>query len=319
MPQWAERATHDVDREPVPPRYPDGWQPDRAPVDQTPVRRSRGQLISFVSHKGGTGKSTVAVLSAAILAEAKKDKRVLLVDGNAGQASQRTILEMRQNSPSIADLWDRPFSAAGFRDVISRVEGTNLDVLLGPARLQDSSPIHITPDLYHKCIDVALTQYDYVLLDTPVAQVLGREPIMERLVLPYSDQLVVIVAPLNETISNNKDWLTVVTSPMATSGGANFDKSRVRIVLNRYSDDVGWSIEGVKGLFAEYPWLGVIPEDREVVRAENNARLHLDSGVVREEMLAILARLIGDESIMPVGRQVKRAGMMGRLRNAVNR
>lgn len=265
----------------------EGFQPARA--------TTTGQLLAFASYKGGAGKTTVTISAAATLAEELADKRVLLIDGNTAQTSVSTILQMRQSSKTILDAVQSPFDPQRLRRSIVRVPDTKLDVLLGAPTLRTADTRIITPQLYQRIVNVARDDYDYILLDTPVAQAIG-EPLFAEFVVKEADRLVVVTEPNTETIANNLEWLEALEDPVAADG-ANFPQQTIAVVLNQAKDGVGWDEQAVRKRFARWAWLGAVRDSDEIAKANNDARLHLVSSDARDDIVAAMWLLTGEQAL----------------------
>lgn len=242
--------------------------------------------------------STAALLAAAVLAE-ETDKKVALVDANFAQSSQSTVLQLRDSAPTIFDLARGPFDPAKLKKILTQVPGTKLDVLLSPPNARKADPKLLSPELWVRAVTAMRGWYDYIVVDTEVAKVVG-EPMFDRFVFQVADLLVVVVAP-GEAVTNNLVWLETVTDPYA-AGGQNFPMDRIHVLLNMARDGIGMDEEDVEALFARYSWIGAIPMSEEVQRAAIDSELHLVQSEARDAMTEALYILTGDHGLDRPGR-----------------
>ena len=119
-----------------------------------------GRVMVVTSGKGGVGKSTVAAgLGAAF---ARREKKVLLIDGDAGLRSLDIMLGISQDL--VFDTYDvlvgncEPIKAIyACRDV------KGLYLMPAPASVEN----RVTPELMTRLIKGLSGYYDYVIVDCP--------------------------------------------------------------------------------------------------------------------------------------------------------
>ena len=113
------------------------------------------QILSFVSGKGGVGKSTVA--SAIACALAARGKRVLILDMDIGLKSLEALFGI---GDSIVYNWgDVLEERCALPSAVRSARGT--DIL--PAPLKPASVF--TPDRLRQMLAGCAPQYDFILLD----------------------------------------------------------------------------------------------------------------------------------------------------------
>lgn len=232
-----------------------------------------GNVIGIVSPKGGTGKSTVSVNLAAYLGLRLRStgKRVCLIDGNFQQADVGKLIGS-EFTPNIVSLVKDPESLAPDRieSKLIHLDRFNLSVLLGPAMGADGDPTFINADLYNKVLDVLATRFDYVLIDTPVAEL--YHDLFRRFVLPRSDKLVTIVVPALHTLMNVDGWLRSITKDVL-SGGDGVDSNTIGIILNQAMEGIACDPEMVRSNLSTWRYYGSIPMTAEWIRAVNEGEL----------------------------------------------
>lgn len=127
---------------------------------------TRSKVLAFISAKGGVGKTTVAVNTAAALAE--QGKQVVLVDFDLqfGDASlfmnatpQRNMLDLVQESNEIdPDVLDRYL----------HTNGTGVQLLAAPSRPEQAE--YISPAHVRVILQSLRKKFEYVIVDTsPIA------------------------------------------------------------------------------------------------------------------------------------------------------
>lgn len=120
----------------------------------------KSNILSFISGKGGTGKTVLSLLTAYTLA--KKNNKVLLVDLDLGFPNVNVLL----NENATKSLDDFCFRNGELNDIITEFD-KNLHIIFGlsenPIRLNSTK--HILKSLLTE-IKKLSNQYDYVILDT---------------------------------------------------------------------------------------------------------------------------------------------------------
>lgn len=231
-----------------------------------------GKVIVVTAPKGGTGKSTLSLNAAALLGMALRGtgKNVCIVDANVQQADTGKYIAAHQ--PSIVDLLAdvsqiHPDRITNF---LHHKPQLNLSVLIGPSEPVVGHPVHFSGRRYAEIIEALKPNYDYIIVDTPVAELYHE---MFRLfALPYADYLLVCVAPNNTTVYNTYLWLKSITAKPA-AGGMGFDDDKIGIVLNRAEDDIGCDESVVEDQLRDWDYIGAIPETKEWKKANNEHRL----------------------------------------------
>jgi cellulose biosynthesis protein BcsQ len=301
----------------MPPPNQGGSYADYPP--QVGVGQRRARVISVASPKGGTGKSSLTLnLAVALgLRLRKYGKRVCIIDANFQQADAGKLLD--HYSPNIVNLSkDR---AAIVPEQIERYlihkPEYNISALLGPAIPSEANPALFTGALYNSILEALRPNFDYIFIDTPVAEI--YHDIFKNFALPQSDFIIVPITPSYHTIMNADSWLSTITLP-THANGEGVDPSIIGIVLNQQRDNVGITEEEVQHELFHWKYLGSIPDTNEWVRAINNNEL-IATKNIHELNVAfgkILYAATGEQEMLygiDLGSQRQdRRGIMSRLR-----
>jgi pilus assembly protein CpaE len=245
---------------------------------------ARSPLVVVLGPKGGVGKTTVATNLATTLAG--RGRRTLIVDLDLQFGDVGLVLGV-QPERTIYDL----VTAQGRLDG-ERLEGfvgrsaDGVDVLLAPARPDQAEAV--TPERLAEVLDIATTQYDVVVVDTPPAFTTATITAIDRA------QHAVMIGTLDLPGLKN---MKVGLETLALMG---FDRDRVVTVLNRADSKVGLIPQDVKKVLATAPDVAV-PSNRAVPRSLNAARAIVagDPKAAPAKALRALGERIADATAKP--------------------
>ena len=208
-----------------------------------------GELIAFVSGKGGTGKTSVCAGIATALAE--EGKRVLAIDCDVGLRNLDISLGMSEcGALSFLDISEGTYS---LDQAAKHLDYPGICFLTAP---MDRSVEKIDAGAFHAMLQKARWEYDYILLDAPAGVDTGF-----RLVASCAERF----------------FLVTGSGPAAVRDAARvgdilelMGKSDVRLIVNRVDRDmlqaVRQTIDDVMD-DAGLPLCGIVPEDPNVVMA----------------------------------------------------
>lgn len=233
----------------------------------------RCKVISIVSPKGGAGKSTLSLNVAAFLG-IHTNRQVAIVDLNIQQADiakylyatrERTVVDVVKNlatiTPSNIDDY-MPYSQAG-----------NLYALLGPYLPRQADPQILRPEVYQQILAVLRQRFDYIVLDTPVAEY--YHPLISDFALPNSDHVAAIVTPNWATVANAYNYLKAIVEEET---GPRVPIEKIGWVLNQAQEGIDCSLEDVQQNLGRYRYLGQIPYSEVWLKAANNFQMAVTYG-----------------------------------------
>jgi pilus assembly protein CpaE len=229
--------------------------PATAPfVPPPPV--ARGKVVTVFGTKGGVGKSTVAINTAAAIGLMTRDRVVLLdLDLEFGSAAAMlgckpltTVIDLiRARSELRPELVER---------VLLSVHGTTMRLLASPPTPDLAAEVEgeIHPgqgSTLKDIIDALRQRFDWVLIDTASN---FRE--VNLTAFDLSDFIYVVTMPDIPTLQNTGKCLDILIDQLA------YDRSKVRLVLNHCDAAVGLTPQDVTGGL-EYPISYNIPRDNQ--------------------------------------------------------
>ena len=199
----------------------------------------KGGVISFISAKGGTGSTTVAMNVAEMLANTFKAK-VLLVDLDVQLGDVALLLDLMPSNNVMEALLQPNRVDPVFLKALITKHDSGLDILASPA---DLSPMGmISPEGVTHLIDAASELYDFVILDVP--RILTS---WTMAALRYSDPVMVVGQNNLSTIRNTKLLLDKIehegipaanievinNRAMAKQGSVSIDKLKETLNIER--------------------------------------------------------------------------------------
>ena len=288
------------------------WAPTVKPRRRNPDEPIK--IISITVPKGGTGKTSTSVNGASLLAST--GKRVLYVDANAQQADGADLLGIPASAPTIMDLTHGAITRERALSACVKIPGTeNLSALLGPRDPRQANPLLLTPQVYCEAVDVLVNDFDYILIDGPIAEIF-RE-IIELFILTRSDFILSAVTPDVKTVMNTYKWFTDTTGERF-AGAAAYPADQIGWFLNRYEDDVAFDEADARASLrrpneAEWRYLGKVPDLKSVRRAGNLNQVPDDPEYVAN-LAQVFYNAIGDPALLELANAAGRKGPRRRSR-----
>lgn len=222
--------------------------------DSAASSKPLGRVVSFISNKGGVGKSTLSTNSAVAIARRGKQS-VLLIDGSIQMGVAAALLDL----PQTATLTDLARESERLDPTMIRQtaaeHSSGLHLLAAPADAVDA--MEVDDLLMARIITLARQTYDLVIVDT--------FPMFDQVViaaLDLSDRVFVVLENVVPTLLGGVKLLSVLER-------IGYPPERQSIILNRQQRVAGsLSIDEVaERMQREIDH--VLPFDKKVVSAAN--------------------------------------------------
>ncbi|MEZ5401632.1 MAG: AAA family ATPase [Bryobacteraceae bacterium] len=207
-----------------------------------------GTVLSVIPVKGACGASTLA---SSLVFQAKRGgaKKILLADMDPTAGTLSFLLKVKSNY-SFLDALSRSggLDADLWRGMVVQHKG--VDVLLSPENAMDA--VHDLPDPAD-VIAFCRQAYDYVVLD--LGNPFNR---WSQSILVQSDEILLVT-------TNELPALRSTQRALHHLNASGVEKSRIRLVVNRYNPDVGLNQEAIETALRSKVFR-VIPSDYESVQ-----------------------------------------------------
>lgn len=256
---------------------------------------NKGELLAFVNAKGGSGSTFLASNLGYTLAAA--GRRVLLVDLNLFFGDMVANVTDRKPGASVLDLARQSelLDAALLESSVLAAR-EKLYVLAAPL-----FPYHIeilTPKILQKILTLALSRYDFVILD--VGRTLDPTTIKA---LDLADHIYLILQLALPAIQNIKRIETVFE-------GLGYGQSKLSVVVNRYEKSATIRIDELERV-TQTKVARTVPASYEAVMASINQGVPLPMLSPRDPVTHALQAWAGD--LTPVTLKPKKNGWLAAL------
>ena len=234
---------------------------------------------AVTSSKGGSGKSTTAIMLAAqIVASSNKafeagliprPLKVVLVDMDTrdGQVASLigkyvpTALNIR-----VSPQWDE----ATILQNLVHDHKLGIDALLAPVRPRTADDVG--PDFYRHVIRILQTTHDVVIMDTSVNYL---DPLISTVCLPEATAILFVTTLATTSVQGMARALREITEPVE-NGGMGIKRNKIGIVVNQSVTDVGMERDQVLQAALKVSIVGAIPlATKDVLTATNYNRMNL--------------------------------------------
>lgn len=154
LPPKAEEVTQAIERFVEHREHTEQWRPKKA-----------GKLINLMGSKGGIGTTTVAVNLAISLKERDREKSVALVDLDLQFGDVALFLDLKPKHSIIHAARDleRVANSEFMQGILTEHEASKISILPSASATED---FLLQPDAVCKTIEVLLTMFDYVVVDS---------------------------------------------------------------------------------------------------------------------------------------------------------
>ena len=236
-----------------------------------------GEVISVISGKGGTGKTTLCAAIATCLAV--EGKRVLCIDADFGLRNLDIALGMADQS--IVAFTDVMHGYYTLSEASEHPRFDGLFLLTAPVR---ESEDQVRPEDFGELLEQARKEFDFILIDAPAGIGAGF-----RLATKYADRCLVI---------STADPASMRDAGRAAELLTLDGKEEIRLIVNRVTPSLFSKMDlTVDDVMDEVglPLLGIVPEDAKVVlsAAFGSPLILAAGGGAAEACLRISRRLRG--------------------------
>lgn len=236
-----------------------------------------GEIISVISGKGGTGKTTICAAIATCLAA--EGKKVLCIDADIGLRNLDISLGM-SDQPIIA-FTDVMHGHYQLSDATEHPDLQNLFLFTAPLRENEG---FISIAQFGKFLDEVRKSFDFCLIDSPAGIGTGF-----RLTTEYADRFLIISTPDPASMRDAERAAEILTLA---------GKQDIHLIVNRITPKLFSRMDlTVDDIMDEVglPLIGIVPEDDDVVlaAASGEALIFAASDGAAEGCLRISRRLRG--------------------------
>lgn len=219
--------------------------------------RHNGRVVSFISNKGGVGKSTLAVSTACLLARTYSE-RVLLIDGSIQMGVCSAMLDLQPTTTLTDCVHERNRLDEGLLKRLAVPHASGLHLLAAPRDAEEAALID--EQLFNRIITLARRAYDYVVIDT--------FPMLDRTtlnIMDLSDRTYLVMENVVPTVLGMGKLVELLDR-------MGYTATKQRMILNRFDSGLrGPHVADVADRLArtiDY----VIPYSRRVIMAANTGQ-----------------------------------------------
>jgi pilus assembly protein CpaE len=216
-----------------------------------------GTLVSFVSNKGGVGKSTMAV-NAAVGVAMRRPERVLLVDCSLQMGVCAMLLDLRPATTLHDALRQRDRLDETLLRQLAAPHDSGLDLMAAPATAAQAAEIDAA--FIAQLLTLARRAYDIVIVDT--------FPMLDGIVMAALDLSIrayVVLENVVPTLIGGAAFIQLLKQ-------LGFGPEVVRVVLNQYTTAAGNPSLADTERRLELPVDFIIPAHRKIQAAANLGR-----------------------------------------------
>ncbi len=216
-----------------------------------------GKTVSFISNKGGVGKSTLAVNTAVALA-LRFPERVLLIDTSLQMGVCAAMLDLEPTLSLTDAARERDRLDEMLIRQLATVHSSGLHLLAAPSDAMEGA--EVDDDLVSRVLTLSRRAYDYVIVDT--------FPMFDATVMAIVDSSDLAYIVLENTVPT----LLGVTKLLRLLNSVGFPRDRQRIVVNRYASHSGCLRPSDVALRLDRDVDHVVPFSRSLIAAANLGR-----------------------------------------------
>jgi Mrp family chromosome partitioning ATPase len=238
-----------------------------------------GQVtMAVTSSKGGSGKSTVAMMVAAQIAHSSRlafeqglvdrPKKVVLIDMDTRDGQVASLVG--QYIPTALNIrvtpsWDEETILAN----LVHDDRLGIDALLAPVRPRTADDVG--PDFYRHVIRMLQRTHDVVVMDTSVNYL---DPLISTVCLPEATAILFVTTLATTSVQGMARALQEITQT-TENGGMGIPRTKIGIVVNQAVTEVGMERDQVLQAALKVPLIGSVPlATKDVLTCTNYNRMH---------------------------------------------
>jgi Mrp family chromosome partitioning ATPase len=234
--------------------------------------------IAVTSSKGGSGKSTIAMLVAAQIAHSSRlafeqglvdrPKKVVLIDLDTRDGQVASLVG--QYIPTALNIrvspdWDEATILAN----LVHDDRLAIDALLAPVRPRTADDVG--PDFYRHVIRMLQRTHDVVVIDTSVNYL---DPLISTVCLPEATAILFVTTLATTSVQGMARALQEITQT-TENGGMGISRTKIGIVVNQAVTEVGMERDQVLQAALKVPLIGSVPlATKDVLTCTNYNRMH---------------------------------------------
>lgn len=190
---------------------------------ESPVEKPLGKVLTVYSPKGGVGKTTVAVNTAAALTSDRR-RKVCLIDLNLYAGDVAVFLSLIPRR-TISDLASE--QNVDKDTLLSYLLSHPSGIKVLPAPLRPEHAEYVVVDQVTKIVNIARELFDYVVVDTPSS---FQDVVISA--LDVADQVLLVSTMDMASLKNTKLALQVMRQ-------LNYSDDKFTVIINKASYDCG--------------------------------------------------------------------------------
>jgi MinD-like ATPase involved in chromosome partitioning or flagellar assembly len=296
------------------------WSKDATPapvMEDDLSEKKRGFIFASHSAKGGSGKTSVGILSGIAIRQAslaavaaglaEKPLSVVVVDLDTRDGQIGFLLA--KTAPSALNIAiSGDYSEEGIMKNLIYSEVNDVYALLAPNK--GSTADFIRTDQYQAIIDRLATMFDVVVLDTSVDYL--RTELIPKVVFQMVDAMLYVTTVNVSSIYGMTRWTNEIDQATAKFGARPLDRNKIGVVVNQSMDPAvsGVTVDFIQNAANGLPLLVSIPSDQaSAVRAANTNNLvelvrnHPDIAPAYFKLATMLIKPFGYQLVAPYQQQ----------------
>lgn len=223
---------------------------------------AKGKVITVTSSKGGSGKSTVSILTGSYIALSSKiayengdipfPLKVCIVDLDV-RDGQLGIL-MGSMKPTVVNIvMAGAPTPENIRQGIFSSESTGCDFIFASRRPRNAE--RISAEFYAEMIQNLRSMYDYIILDTSVNYL---DELLNQVAYPLADRIVLVSDMGISSILGMRRWISETLDSPENADNA-IDRNKIGIVINKAMPDVNMTPQQISQAADGIPVISMVP------------------------------------------------------------